>query len=195
MCAMDLLFRPMYAEEIPFWYHTLLAEAFVETERKPLDDILSLIADHRYELWGLFSGTEMLGYAAIWKKDGIPLVLLDYLGVAEAHRNAGLGARILSLLRSQGRLTVTEAELPVPGDGEAQNQLRLRRIRFYQRCGYRPLYPMATCGMAWQALVSDEEAPIGQVMAWHRALYGPERTDVQIPLAPGDIPAPPYWMK
>ena len=43
---MDLLFRPMYAEEIPFWYHALLAEAFVETERKPLDDILSLTSNN-----------------------------------------------------------------------------------------------------------------------------------------------------
>ena len=32
-------------------------------------------------------------------------------------------------------------------------------------------------------------------MAAHRAIYGPGRPDVKIPLGPGETPEPPYWMK
>ena len=46
----NLLFRPMNDEEIRSWYTTDFSEAFAENERKPLEDIFSLIKDGRYEL-------------------------------------------------------------------------------------------------------------------------------------------------
>ncbi|MBR7146457.1 MAG: N-acetyltransferase, partial [Oscillospiraceae bacterium] len=105
-------FRKMTEREIEHWYYGAFAEAFAENERKPLADIFALISEGRYELWGLFEEAEMLGYAAIWKRAGIPLRLLDYLGVVKERRNGGLGASMLSLLREQGVPTVTESELP-----------------------------------------------------------------------------------
>lgn len=189
-------FRKMTEREIEQWYHGAFAEAFAENERKPLADIFALISEGRYELWGLFEEAEMLGYAAIWKRAGIPLRLLDYLGVVKERRNGGLGASMLSLLREQGVPTVTESELPVAGDSEAENAIRLRRIAFYERNGFSPTYEMATCGLRWQALVLGvEEFALAEVMRWHKELYGVEREDVVVPLGKNETPCPPYWMK
>lgn len=189
-------FRQITPKEIEYWYAVEFSQTFAENERKPLADILDLAAQGRYQLWGLFDGERMLGYATLWRRDGIPLVLLDYLGVSAALRNGGLGAGILARLREQGFPIVTESELPVPGDSDAENRIRLRRIGFYRRNGFTPAYEMATCGMRWQALLANTDGlEMTDIMAWHRALYGPERTDVKVPLGPDEVPELPYWMK
>ena len=90
-------FRLLTAKEYPRWYHDQLSEAFVPQERKPLPDILRLLEEGRYEVWGLFDGDELLSYAALWKNTTIPLVLLDYLGTTRARRNEGLGSDMLFL--------------------------------------------------------------------------------------------------
>ena len=188
-------FRMMPEGEIEQWYVTDFSEAFAENERKPLPDILSLIEQGRYQIYGLFDGEAALGYATLWKRDGVPLVLLDYLGVKASLRNGGLGAQILKRLQSMAFPIVTESELPVPGDDATENSIRTRRIGFYRRNGFLPAYEMATCGMRWQALLfGAEDYSIWQIMDWHRKLYGPERTDVKIPLGRDEIPEMPYWM-
>lgn len=60
-------FRLLTAKEYPRWYHDQLSEAFVPQERKPLPDILRLLEEGRYEVWGLFDEDELLSYAALWK--------------------------------------------------------------------------------------------------------------------------------
>ena len=188
-------FRLLRGAEIKIWYETELTSTFIPQECKPLEDIFRLIAEARYEIWGLWEGEALLGYACLWKAPDLSLVLLDYLGVTAARRNSGLGGEILRRLQAQGRPLVTESELPVDGDGEAENQLRRRRIAFYARNGFTAAYPMATCGMAWQAMVCANELTTEQIMAQHRALYGPGRTDVVVPLGEGEVPALPYWMQ
>ena len=189
-------FRQMTRQEIEYWYAVEFSEAFAENERKPLPDILDLAAQGRYQLWGLFDGGHMLGYATLWRQAGIPLVLLDYLGVSAKLRCGGLGAAILTRLKERGFPIVTESELPVPGDSDAENTIRLRRIGFYRRNGFTHAYEMATCGMRWQALLANTDGlEPSDIMAWHKALYGPERTDVKVPLGPDEVPEMPYWMR
>ena len=189
-------FRQMTRQEIEYWYAVEFSEAFAENERKPLPDILDLAAQGRYQLWGLFDGGRMLGYATLWRQADIPLVLLDYLGVSAKLRCGGLGAAILTRLKARGFPIVTESELPVPGDSDAENTIRLRRIGFYRRNGFTPAYEMATCGMRWQALLANTDGlEPSDIMAWHKALYGPERTDVKVPLGPDEVPEMPYWTR
>lgn len=189
-------FRIMTARETEAWYFGAFAEAFAENERKPLADIFALIDEGRYELWGLFEGETMLGYAAVWKRKGLALRLLDYLGVVAGRRNGGLGADMLARISSWGLPLVTESELPVEGDREEENAIRLRRIAFYERNGFSPAYVMATCGMRWQALTVNTGAlSAGEVQRAHKALYGEEREDVVVPLPEGETPQLPYWMK
>ena len=190
------IFRQMTAGEIARWYETDLCEAFAENERKPLADIYALIDRGRYEVWGLFAAGVLQGYAALWKGAGIPLTLLDYLGVSAALRSGGIGAELLAHLKAQGTPLVTESELPVEGDSDAANDLRRRRIGFYVRNGFAPAYEMATCGMRWQALLANTGGlAMDDIMGWHKALYGPERTDVRVPLRRDETPQMPYWMQ
>lgn len=192
----EQIFRKMTADEIEKWYVTDFSEAFAENERKPLADIFILVEQGRYEIWGLFEKNRLLGYATLWKCEGIPLILLDYLGVRTVLRNNGLGAKILKVLKEKGAAIVTESEMPVKGDRVEENQIRIRRIGFYRRNGFIPAYEMATCGMRWQALLANCEGMDSmEIMQWHRALYGEERTDVRIPLGPDETPELPYWMK
>ena len=188
-------FRLLNENEIQIWYESELTRTFVPQECKPLPDIFRLIGENRYEIWGLWEVDSLLGYACLWKHPDLSLMLLDYLGVTAARRNEGLGGHILRLLQCQGKPLVTESELPVAGDSEAENAIRLRRIAFYQRNGFTAAYPMATCGMAWQAMVYAPEMAAEDVMAQHKALYGPTRTDVVVPLGEGETPEMPYWMK
>ena len=188
-------FRLLTEKEIRLWYETELTRTFVPQECKPLADIFRLIGEKRYEIWGLWDGTSLLGYACLWKNPGLALVLLDYLGVTAARRNEGLGGQMLHLLQAQGRPLVTESELPVEGDSEEENAIRRRRIAFYERHGFTAAYPMATCGMAWQALTFAPDMAMDEIMRQHRALYGPARTDVVVPLPDGQKAEMPYWMK
>jgi len=188
----------MGPSEIRYWYHCELSEAFLPEERKPLADILALHQAGRYELLGLFQEEALLGYATIWQQPGgAGLVLLDYLGVTARLRNRGLGGELCALLsrRYGPQGLILESEAPLPGAPEEENALRRRRIAFYARSGFVPVYEMATCGLRWQAMLWGR-APdcLEDVMAAHRALYGPGRTDVKIPLGPDEVPTMPYWM-
>lgn len=192
--------RPMTPPEVERWYAEELAEAFPPNERKPLSDILEEMAAGGYEALGLYEDGALLGYATLWSRPAYPgYVLLDYLGVTAARRNGGLGARLLALLeeRCRGRaLVITEAECPVPGGDPAENDLRARRIAFYERCGFRRVYETGACGTRFQALVLGEPPEDrAALMEAHRAIYGPGRADVRVPLPPGAIPRPPRWMK
>ena len=108
-----MVFRTMSPDEIRYWYTEELSEAFAPNERKPLQDILMLQNEGRYELWGLFDATQIAGYATIWKAPGIALVLLDYLGVSKRLRNGGLGSAVTEWLNDNGyQKPVTRLGLP-----------------------------------------------------------------------------------
>lgn len=140
-------FRLLTAEEYPRWYHDQLSEAFVPQERKPLPDILRLLEEGRYEVWGLFDEDEMLSYAALWKNATIPLVLLDYLGTTRARRNEGLGSDMLLRLEQQGRPLVAEAEFPVPGGSDAETHCVCGVSSFIFAMGSLP--PISCPPAAW----------------------------------------------
>ena len=58
------------------------------------------------------------------------------------------------------------------------------------------MYDIGSCGVRFRALVLGRmPAGMEELMAAHRAIYGPGRPDVKIPLGPGETPEPPYWMK
>lgn len=189
----------MNEPEIRDWYDREFVKTFPPNEQKPLDFILELIAGGQYTLLGLYDGPALLGYATLQTHPGHPgYILLDYLGVTTARRNGGLGAHILSLLEKKYRETaciIVEAESPVPGGDEAENALQGRRIGFYERCGLRRAYEMGACGIRCQVLTLGESGGPDALMAAHRAIYGPGRSDITVPLGPDEVPAPAHWGK
>ena len=43
-------------------------------------------------------------------------------------------------------------------------------------------------------LLGEPPARLEELMAVHRAIYGPARTDVAVPLAPGEVPPPSLFL-
>lgn len=192
-------FRAMRQQDIPGWYDREFTTTFPPNEQKPLAFMLELSAKGQYTLLGLYDGAALLGYATLQTHPDFPNhVLLDYLGVTAGRRNGGLGAQILAHLEERFRGTahvIVEAESPIPGGDAAENRLRVRRIGFYERCGCQRVYEMGACGIRCQALSLGDPGDLSEFMAAHRAIYGPLRPDITIPLGPDEIPAPAHWGK
>lgn len=188
---------PMEPAAVRDWYSREFSTTFPPNERKPLPFILELMERGQYAIWGLYDGAELLGYAALQHHPGYPgYVLLDYLGVTAARRNGGLGGHILSRLAEMfhdKRCILIEAESPVPGGDEAENALRTRRIGFYERAGCRRIYEIGACGIRCQALALGPVGNLSAAARAHRAIYGPRRTDITIPLEANETPAPACW--
>ncbi len=199
----DLNLRLMTDSEVTYWYTQEFENHFNAQERKPLADIIKLQNSGHYDLLGLFDehSNQMLGYATIWKSPNINLLLLDYLGVSSSLHNKGLGSQILLALKKyyKNEYIIAESELPVSEDSPSENNLRERRINFYKRNGFKPVYEMATCGMRWQALILSDDfisspSEISKIMHNHKAIYDPSRKDVKIPIYQDEVPDMPYWV-
>ena len=189
------------AEQLTRLYREELKDTFPPTELKPLAVMLSLSQENRYEALGLFDGDRLLGYALLGLEPGVPLALLDYLGVMRGIRNQGYGAIILDLLADyyrDYRGIFGEAEDPAWGD-PAEEELRRRRLGFYHRNGFRyGGYDCALFGVRYQALVrGDEDITPQELTEPQRIIPGrPLSSDLsrrflQIPLNPGEEPNPP----
>ena len=182
-------------ELLLLWYEKFLKEDFVSDEIKPIENILTLIKNGRYEVYGVFQDDEMIAYASFWKKENINLVLLDYLGVSKKYRNQGIGSKILVLIKEMlGNMPyVVEAEIPT-GSSLEEDKIRKRRIEFYERNGCKKVYLMATCGMKWQTLVnSKNEIDQKKLAKLHKELYEEKRTDVKIPVSIDENIEKAFW--
>lgn len=182
-------------ELLLLWYEKFLKEDFVSDEIKPIENILTLIKNGRYEVYGVFQDNEMIAYASFWKKENINLVLLDYLGVSKKYRNQGIGSKILTLIKEMlGNMPyVVEAEIPT-GSSLEEDKIRKRRIQFYERNGCKKVYLMATCGMKWQTLVnSKNEIDQKELAKLHKELYEEKRTDVKIPISIDENIEKAFW--
>ena len=126
-------------------------------------------------------------------------ILIDYLCVPARLRNRGIGAQLLAAMRAHYRADTVflwEAEAPV-GDAE-QDELILRRLGFYRRCGAVVLgYDCALFGVHFKTLCCAADMPDESViLRKHQEIYlrqfGQARYDqfIQIPLHPGEKPFP-----
>jgi GNAT superfamily N-acetyltransferase len=165
-----------------------------------LADIFRLIREERYEIWGLFEDTSLLGYACLWKSPDLTLVLLDYLGVMEGKRGSGLGSTLLKLLseRYAHRGTIFgEAERDNSTDPE-ERALQSRRLDFYFRNGLRYAgYDCALFGVHYETLIfGGEQVSAEELMQAHQTIYRRQipaefyHRFVQIPLKEGEKPNP-----
>lgn len=195
--------RLLKENELAWWYTDFLIKDFPVNEVKPLEDIRQLYAEGKYEIH-IYQGSddEYIGYATLWTALACHTYLLDYLGVRADRRGQGAGQIILediggNLLTVDSKAClICEAEMPDAGDCEAENHLRERRINFYKRNNYIKIYEMATCGLRFAALAyKNVPQDIQKVMSEHKAIYGPHRHDVIVPLKKGEKPPKPYWMQ
>lgn len=194
--------KPLNKEELTEIYNGEMVADFPKSELKPLRAMLRLMDMGRYEPLLVTEKGETLGYALVWLPRNREGALLEYFGVLRGKRNGGLGSRVLALLLERYGQLFGEAEAP-DSDDPAENDLRRRRIGFYERNGFRVLdYQCALFGVHFNCLYRGPEEDDRAVEALHRSVYAdyfsPEHMEryIQLPLRPGEAIHPaPAWIE
>ncbi len=173
-------------------YRKEMVYDFPPSELKPLGAMLRLLEMGQYDPLVVVEDGETVGYAMMWLPKSRKGALLEYLGVLRGKRSGGLGARILPMLVQRYGQLFGEAEAPT-SDDEAENELRRRRIGFYERNGFRVLdYECALFGVHFKCLYCGPEPDDRVVQALHRSVYAdyfsPQHMQqyIQLPLSPGE---------
>ena len=190
----------MTGNELRRAYETDLVEAFPSSELKPLSSMEALCAKGLYDPLCLSDKNgDVLGYILLWRHEDGQYILIDYLCVPARQRNRGIGTKLLQAMRAHypsNTIFIWESEAPT-GDS-AQDEMILRRLAFYQRCGAVVLdYDNALFGVHFKTLCYTNKLPDEEtILQKHREIYlhhfGQERYDrfIQIPLLPGEKPYP-----
>ena len=192
--------KALNEKELASLYREEMEYDFPQSELKPLGAMLRLLELGQYDPLVATENGETVGYAMVWLSKDRKGVLLDYLGVLRGKRNGGTGGKILALLLERYGHIFGEAEAPT-SDDEEENQLRRRRIGFYQRNGFRVLdYECALFGVQFTCLYGGPETDDRVVEKLHRRVYAdyfsPAHMQqyIQLPLSPGeDIHPAPAW--
>ncbi|MBR5708136.1 MAG: GNAT family N-acetyltransferase [Oscillospiraceae bacterium] len=113
----------------------LYESAFPANERREPEEIIGG-ENGAGELLAVMSGGALCGMLAVLTYRDITHIL--YFAVMPERRNSGIGAAALEALRERypGRRIIADLERPEPGTPNREQ--RLRRLAFYERCGYYP---------------------------------------------------------
>lgn len=184
-------------------YQNEMTADFPHAELKPLKAMLRLMDMGRYDPLLVTDGGTPVGYALAWLPEGREGALLEYFGVLRGLRNGGLGTKILELLMERYGQIFGEAEAPGGDASPEENDLRRRRIAFYERNGFRVLdYQCALFGVRFNCLYRGPETDDRKVEALHRGVYAgyfsPAHRSryIQLPLKPGEeIHPAPEWVE
>lgn len=189
-------------EELTNLYQREMVNDFPKSELKPLRGMLNLMEKNAYDPLLVTDEGHAVGYAMVWLPADRKGVLLEYFGVLRGLRNRGVGSRILDLLAERYGQLFGEAEAPTSDDPD-ENDLRRRRIAFYERNGFRVLdYECALFGVHFNCLYRGAETDDRMVEKMHRGVYAewfsPEHMErfIQLPLKPNEpiLPAP-QWVE
>lgn len=194
--------RLLNKEELTALYQNDMVADFPHAELKPLAAMLRLMDLGRYDLLLATDNGRPVGYALAWLPENREGALLEYFGVLRGLRNGGLGTKILELLVKRYGQVFGEAEKPNSED-PVENDLRRRRIAFYERNGFRVLdYECALFGVHFNCLYRGPETGDRKVEALHRGVYAgyfsPAHMEryIQLPLHPGEAVKPaPEWVE
>ena len=111
--------------------NALMERSFPANERMPMDVLLSRRGS---EMLAVVEDGAFRGFINLLTRRDICHIL--FFAVKEDCRGRGLGARTLELVRQMKPGLRIIADLEAPGDGAPNDAQRVRRQRFYQRCGY-----------------------------------------------------------
>ena len=131
-------------------------EAFPREERIPSRILLPFLRHHGCETMAAYDG-EFIGFVSVLPMPQLKMAYIWYLAVESPVRSRGYGAQILRALvpRYPGWQLVVDMERPDPHAGN--NAQRLRRIAFYERCGYsRTGYGMRYFDVDYEILARGE---------------------------------------
>lgn len=112
----------------------LYISAFPEDERAPFKRLISKSKRRDMSFFVIYDDGQFLGFVYIASRKDLSYIY--YLALEEDMRNKGYGTKILSALsrRFSDRRLFLAAEQP--DESKSNNAIRLRRIAFYERCGF-----------------------------------------------------------
>lgn len=194
--------EPLTKQELTALYQSELVSDFPGSELKPLDAMLRLMDMGRYDPLRVTEGERTVGYAMVWLPTNRRGGLLEYFGVLRGLRSGGIGSRALDLLAQRYGQLFGEAEI-ADSDDPAENELRRRRIGFYERNGFRVLdYQCALFGVHFHCLYRGDERDDRAVEELHRGVYAdyfsPAHMEryIQLPLGENETIHPaPGWVE
>ena len=130
------IFRPLPAEELPVLY-PLMERQFPDAELKPLSGFLRAYRAGTQIGYALERAGRIICYALLVRAEGVEPVQLDYFAVAEELQGQGVGSRMLELLRQRFPRLIADVEDPEAAESPEEARERSRRVRFYERNGFR----------------------------------------------------------
>ncbi len=121
-------------------YETSMTEDFEGHGLKPLAMMQQMMDQGTYECLGMYEDGQQRGYACLVREPDSGYFLLDYFAVSSGCRDKGYGGKFLETLREyyageKGIFLESESVCGAPD--EAEQQVCMRRIRFYRRHGCR----------------------------------------------------------
>lgn len=141
---MENIIRVLSIEEGKRVYDGRMVKDFPVCELKPWRRIKELVEAGKYEMLGMFQKEELLAYGYFSRMEQGNYLLLDYFAVNEQRRGQGIGQQFLSCIREQypkAQGIVVEVEALEQAETEEEQEIRSRRIHFYEKAGLR-LYPV-----------------------------------------------------
>lgn len=121
----------------------------------------------------LLDGDMEVGYMVYSDVPGHNLTNIAYFAVHPRYRSGGHGSRFLRLFRQQVQTgLLLEVEDPDTGKTPADKDLRMRRIAFYQRNGFRlaPGVKLRVFGVS-NLLMLDTDVQVDDWKALYRRIY------------------------
>lgn len=187
------------ADELRLVYDRDLSEAFPPQELKPLRNIVDMTRRGKYAPLCLYDGAEIAGECFLWL--GRPgWMLLDYLCVTRARRNAGIGAYMLQALLNKypDGVIIGEVEAVEHAPDPA---MAARRMGFYLRNGARLAgFDTEIFGVHYKTIYwSRTPRPDAEICREHAAIYKTSFTPdkygryIQIPRRTTGAPSPVAW--
>ncbi|HSQ46060.1 MAG TPA: GNAT family N-acetyltransferase [Lutibacter sp.] len=111
-------------------------EAFPSSERQPLSKIRERITAGKSQLFVGIMDEEVICMALLWDFNNTDFTLLDYMAVAEKHRNNHFGSKLFNFLVdkviSNHKFLLLEVENYLFGNNREQ---RKKRVNFYLKNG------------------------------------------------------------
>ena len=140
---------------------SILAESFPPDEVSDPDDVVWGVTSGSRQCVAALDGPDLVGFGTLLVLGRGDAVLLEYLAVAAAYRNRGIGAQLLALMPSD---LVIEVDPPDAATGE-ERATRTRRIGFYERNG-ASLVPGA---LAYRVPRDGGEGTLPYLLLWRGA--------------------------
>lgn len=115
---------------------------FPKVERKPYHTIIKAMKHHLGDVIKIVEKDLFIGFIIVNTLENNPYVQLDYFAILPEYQSKGYGKKAISLLSEyycQYKGIFIEIEKIGLGINEEENQIRMRRKRFYEDIGFQKL--------------------------------------------------------